>query len=227
MLYLNRISKSIRVDRQKVNILNEVSFALEPGEMLAIMGPSGCGKSTLLNVIAGLIEPDEGEVIFEDADINKLAEEEKHRLRNREIGIIFQKYNLIDALNCYENICVPLALSGKKERKQCGEDFLDVGKVLEMVDMADKKRKKPYQLSGGEQQRIAIGRAIIMKPKLILADEPTGALDETNGRKVLKLLRECNQTYGMSVIIVTHNKEIAQMCDRMLLMKDGKIINER
>lgn len=197
--------------------VNDISFSVQKGEFVSIIGSSGSGKSTLLNMIGGLDTPTSGNVYILGKDITSMSEEELTLFRRKNIGFIFQNYNLIPVLSVYENIVFPVELDGRKIDK----DFLD--DVLDILSLKEKIFNLPNTLSGGQQQRVAIARAIISKPAVILADEPTGNLDSKTSGDVIKLLRTVNQRFEQTLIMITHNLEIAQLSDRIINIIDGKV----
>lgn len=208
-------------DEVQTKALNEVTFEISRGEFVAIMGPSGCGKSTLLNILGTLDSPTSGSYFFDGKQVDKMSENQLTALRKGKIGFIFQSFNLIDELTVYENVELPLVYLGVKaaERKQ------RVREVLEKVNMLHRANHLPQQLSGGQQQRVAIARAVVTNAPLLLADEPTGNLDSTNGVEVMELLKELNKQ-GTTVIIVTHSQRDATYAHRIIRLLDGKIIAE-
>ena len=197
--------------------VNDISFSVQKGEFVSIIGSSGSGKSTLLNMIGGLDTPTSGNVYILGKDITSMSEEELTLFRRKNIGFIFQNYNLSPVLSVYENIVLPVELDGRKIDK----DFLD--DVLDILSLKEKIFNLPNTLSGGQQQRVAIARAIISKPAVILADEPTGNLDSKTSGDVIKLLRTVNQRFEQTLIMITHNLEIAQLSDRIINIIDGKV----
>lgn len=211
------IVKNFRLGDTVTEVLRDVSLRVMPGEFVSIMGPSGSGKSTLLYILGGLDTPTGGRVLLNGTDISSFGDEKMSGLRRRSIGFVFQFYNLIPNLNVEENIMLPLLLDGQK-MERC-KDRLD--RILDMVDLSDRRRHTPRELSGGQQQRVAIGRALITRPSLILADEPTGNLDRQNSREVIALLKESSKKYEQTIIMITHNRSIAQAADRVLQVSDG------
>ena len=201
----------------KTKAVNDISFSVQKGEFVSIIGSSGSGKSTLLNMIGGLDTPTSGNVYILGKDITSMSEDELTLFRRKNIGFIFQNYNLIPVLSVYENIVLPVELDGRKIDK----DFLD--DVLDILSLKEKIFNLPNTLSGGQQQRVAIARAIISKPAVILADEPTGNLDSKTSGDVIKLLRTVNQRFEQTLIMITHNLEIAQLSDRIINIIDGKV----
>ncbi len=213
--------KSIHSGTHRVDILRGISFAVERGQFVAIMGPSGSGKSTLLGLLAGLDTPSAGKVILDGQEIQDLAEDDMAVLRGRKIGFVFQSYQLVPTLTAEENVLLPLDLAG--------DGFAGAGRargLLERVGLADRFDHYPVQLSGGEQQRVALARAFVGRPPLILADEPTGNLDSANGKHVLDILVELNRTEGATLVLVTHNRELAARADRLVTLHDGRIASD-
>lgn len=198
--------------------LDGVSLSIESGEFVAIVGTSGSGKSTLLNMIGGLDVPTSGKVIVDGRDLSKLNDEKLTIFRRRKIGFIFQNYNLVPVLNVYENIVLPVELDGNIVDR----NFMN--KVVQMLGLEDKLQNMPNNLSGGQQQRVAIARALVSKPAIILADEPTGNLDSKTSCDVLGLLKVTSQKFHQTIVMITHNNEIAQLADRIIRIEDGKIV---
>ena len=197
--------------------LDGIDFYVEDGEFVAVVGTSGSGKSTLLNMIGGLDIPTEGHVQVRGKNLSKLNDEELTVFRRRNIGFVFQNYNLVPFLNVYENIALPLALDGKIIDKDL------MNETIEMLGIKDKLESMPNKLSGGQQQRVSIARALITKPALVLADEPTGNLDSKTSEDVLNLIQASSRKFGQSVVMITHNDQIAQLADRIVRIEDGKI----
>nr|MDO8044922.1 ABC transporter ATP-binding protein [Candidatus Baldrarchaeota archaeon] len=202
--------------------LKNVNLKVYRGEMVAVVGPSGSGKTTLLNLIGTLDKPTSGKIYIEGEDITTKSEKELTLLRRRKIGFVFQFYNLIPVLTAYENVELPLLISGvpKKEREK------RVRRLLEMVGLEDRMNHRPDELSGGEQQRVAIARALVNNPSIILADEPTGDLDTETGLMVVQLMRKLAKEEDSTVIMVTHDPQISEIADRIIYLRDGKIIGE-
>ncbi len=221
IINLQKVSKTFRTEEVETLALNEVSLKVKKGEFTAIMGPSGCGKSTLLNVIGLLDNPSSGSYQFNGKEVAQLREKQRTALRKGNIGFVFQSFNLIDELNVYENIEVPLKYLGlsSSERKARIEEVLDRMKI------SHRKKHFPQQLSGGQQQRVALCRAVVADPKLLLADEPTGNLDSAHGMEVMKLLLELNRS-GTTIVMVTHSEYDAGFAHRLINLFDGKIITE-
>lgn len=205
----------------QVKALDGIDFSVQKGEFVSIVGTSGSGKSTLLNMLGGLDRPTSGNVIVDGKDIFSLKEEALTIFRRRKIGFVFQSYNLVPVLNVYENIVLPIELDGNKVDKE----FVD--KVIETLGLQEKIYALPSQLSGGQQQRVAIARALAAKPAILLADEPTGNLDSATSQDVLGLLKITGEQFGQSIVMITHNEEIAQLADRIVRIEDGKIMQQK
>lgn len=221
MIKTVNLTKVYRTDEIETTALNGVNFNIATGEFVAVMGPSGCGKSTLLNIIGMIDNPSSGEYHFTNQEISKHSERQRADLRKVNLGFIFQSFNLIDELTVFENVELPLIYNKIKasERKQMVET------VLERMNMMHRRNHFPQQLSGGQQQRVAVSRAIVHKPKLILADEPTGNLDSENGKEVMQLLSQLNEE-GTTIIMVTHSQRDAEYAHRIVRLLDGKIVAE-
>ena len=204
----------------KVIALNHVSFSVEEGEFVTILGPSGSGKSTLLHLLGGVDKPTSGKVYIGGQSIYEMKERELTAFRRREIGQIYQFYNLIPVLNVEENICLPMLLDHRQAERK------DLDELLDLLGLTERVNHLPSELSGGQQQRVAIGRALISKPKLILADEPTGNLDQKNSREIIKLFRELNEKYGQTILLITHDEKIAEHAERILVIEDGQIVKD-
>ena len=222
MININAITKEYIMGDNKLLALNEVDVSIKEGEFVSIMGSSGSGKSTLMNIIGCLDVPTSGDYFFRNKNISNYNSNMLAELRNKDIGFIFQNFNLLPRLNALENVNLPLLYSGKnvKERTKLSME------ALENVGLKDRTHHKPNQLSGGQQQRVSIARAIAGNPKLILADEPTGALDSYTSLEIMKILNNLNSN-GITIILVTHEKDIAQYGSRIIKMKDGKIIEDK
>ncbi len=215
------LSKIFRTESVQTTALNEVSLEINQGEFVAIMGPSGCGKSTLLNMIGLLDSPTSGELWFLDQEVSHYSENDRTDFRKGVIGFVFQSFNLIDELTVFENVELPLLYAGVSTRERVKR----VNEALERMQIAHRTEHYPQQLSGGQQQRVAIARAIVTNPRIILADEPTGNLDSTNGNEVMSLLKELNRD-GATVVMVTHSEENAREAERIIRMMDGYILTE-
>ncbi len=221
MIKTVNLTKIFRTDEVETTALNNVSFGIKPGEFVAIMGPSGCGKSTLLNILGLLDNPSGGEYFFNGDEVSRFNERQRARMRKENIGFVFQNFNLIDELNVFENVELPLIYLGlsASERKR------RVAEALEQMQITHRRKHFPLQLSGGQQQRVAVARAVVANPKLILADEPTGNLDSANGEEVMNLLERLNQQ-GTTLIIVTHSQRDAEYAHRIIRLFDGQIVTE-
>ncbi|RLI41688.1 ABC transporter ATP-binding protein [Candidatus Bathyarchaeota archaeon] len=216
------VTKKYIVGSNVITAVNGISLKVKKGEFVSIMGPSGSGKSTLLNLIGALDRPTSGRVLIDGVDISRLDDKELARLRNRKIGFVFQSYNLIARSTVKRNMELPALVSGlsKKERLKRIRELLDV------VGLSGKMDRKPKTLSGGEQQRVAIARALMNNPEIILADEPTGNVDSKTGRTIMNFFRKLNRERGTTMLIVTHDPEIARMTDRIIYIRDGRIFKE-
>jgi putative ABC transport system ATP-binding protein len=221
MLKTVDLTKVFRTDEVETTALNKVNMEISHSEFVAIMGPSGCGKSTLLNIVGLLDNPSDGLFYFNGKEVSKYTEKKRTNLRKANIGFVFQSFNLIDELTVFENVELPLLYMkvSSSERKRKVEE------VLERMKIAHRRNHFPQQLSGGQQQRVAIARAVVTKPKLILADEPTGNLDSANGEEVMNLLTELNQD-GTTIIMVTHSPTDAEKASRIIQLFDGHIVTE-
>ena len=215
------LTKIFRTESVQTIALNEISIDISEGEFVAIMGPSGCGKSTLLNILGLLDNPTSGELWFIGKEVSRYSENDRTDMRNGNIGFVFQSFNLIDELTVFENVELPLLYAGVPVRERVDR----VNKALERMQIGHRTEHYPQQLSGGRQQRVAIARAIVTNPKIILADEPTGNLDSTNGNEVMLLLKELNKD-GATVVMVTHSEENAREAGRIVRMMDGCILTE-
>lgn len=213
------LSKIYGKGETKVCAADQISFSVEKGEFVAIVGTSGSGKSTLLHMIGGLDTPTSGEVIVDGQKISTMSSDELTIFRRRNIGFVFQQFNLVPLLNVEENITLPIKLDGKKPEKE----FIDT--IISTLGLEKKKQAFPATLSGGQQQRVAIARALAAKPAIILADEPTGNLDTRTSQDVLGLLKVTSERFHQTIIMITHNEEIAQLADRILRIEDGKLVS--
>ena len=217
ILVTENLKKYYRMGENVVKALDGVSISIQQGEFLAIVGKSGSGKSTLLHMLGGLDRPTSGKVMIEQKDISSMDKDELTIFRRRKIGFVFQNYNLLPLMNVYENIVLPIKLDGIRPQKR------HVNESIEMLGLGDKKSAMPSQLSGGQQQRVALARALAAKPAIVLADEPTGNLDSRTSQDVLGLIKTSSERFGQTVVMITHNTEIAQMAGRIIRMEDGKI----
>lgn len=218
MIKIENLTKIYKMSEDiSVIALNEINLTVEKGEFLAIMGSSGSGKSTLLHMVAGVDTPTSGSITVEGINIHKLTPSEQAIFRRRKVGVIYQTYNLIPTLTVEENMILPLLLDKKDIEKE------DLENLLELLQLKDRRKHLPNQLSGGQQQRTAIGRVLLQRPSVLLADEPTGNLDSQNTEEVLHLLRQANESYGQTIMLVTHDTQVAKLAKRQINMKDGKI----
>jgi putative ABC transport system ATP-binding protein len=217
ILNVAELQKSYHSGAEKLTVLEDITFSVPAGATFALVGPSGSGKTTLLGLCAGLDVSDSGRIELCGADLNQLSEDERAQLRNQKIGFIFQNFQLLPTLTALENVSVPLELQGD------GRAQIKARELLEKVGLADREKHYPSQLSGGEQQRVALARAFANNPELLFADEPTGNLDEETGNRVINLLFDLNRQAGTTLIIVTHDMELAKKCDYMLRLKGGRV----
>lgn len=220
LLRVENLCKVYGEGENAVHALDSVSFTVDKGEFVAIIGSSGSGKSTLLHLIGGVDFPTSGRVTVGDIDVYGQKEEELAVFRRRQVGLIYQFYNLIPVLNVRENMTLPVLMDGRKVNEKRLEELLDLLKLRE------REGHLPNQLSGGQQQRVSIGRALLNAPALLLADEPTGNLDSENSKEIMELLRYSNQAYRQTVIVITHDENIALQADRILALEDGKIVRD-
>ena len=221
ILQAEKLYKEYKTSSGAVNALNGVDLSIEKGLFYAIIGRSGSGKSTLLHVLSGLDRPTSGKVLIDGVDMFSFSDEKMAIFRRRSMGFVFQQFNLLDEYSVLNNICMPLRLDGRKP----DETFL--AEVTKMLGIEEKLKKYPCELSGGEQQRVAIARSILAKPHIIFADEPTGNLDKKAGEDTLNLLSSCAARFGQTLIIVTHDLEIAKKADRIIKIEDGKIVSNQ
>lgn len=221
LIELINISKTYGDNDNKFYALQDVNLKIEEGEIIAIIGPSGSGKSTLLNIIGCIDVQSSGIYKFNGSEISKSSEKELAKIRNKEIGFIFQNFNLLNNYNLIDNVVLPLEYSDKKVK----DKFFKGVEALKSVGLSKHKNKTPQNLSGGEKQRVAIARALINEPKIVLADEPTGALDQNTGEEVLSILKELNAK-GVTVIIITHDMKVASYCNRIIKIQDGRVVEQ-
>lgn len=219
ILNVHNLKKTYSSGSKKITVLHEINFAIEERETFAIVGPSGSGKTTLLGLCAGLDRPDSGTIDLCGTELSSLTEDERAILRNRHVGFVFQDFQLLPTLTALENVAVPLELQGAKNASEVGKD------LLTKVGLGDRIHHYPSQLSGGEQQRVAVARAFSNNPSILFADEPTGNLDAETGEKVIELLFNLNKELGTTLVIVTHDLELAQKTQRILRLKGGKIVD--
>lgn len=221
ILKVDNLTKVYGKDNNKVVALDHVSFSVEKGEFVAIVGASGSGKSTLLHLMGGVDTPTSGKVFIDGKDIYSLSSDNLAIFRRREVGLIYQFYNLIPILNVEENILLPLELDNRNV------DKFELNELLKVLGLQSRRKHLPNELSGGQQQRTSIGRALITKPAIVLADEPTGNLDSKSSDEVVNLLKKMNKEYKQTIIMITHNLDIAAVADRIITIEDGKIVKER
>ena len=220
ILRIENLTKTYGEGSTQVRALDDVSFSVEKGEFLAIIGPSGSGKSTLLHIIGGVDRPTGGKVFMDGQDVYAQNEEALAIFRRRQVGLIYQFYNLIPVLNVVENMTLPVLMDGREVNKDRLEELLDT------LDLKDRRNNLPNQLSGGQQQRVSIGRALMNAPAVVLADEPTGNLDSKNSQEIVELLRKSNEKYGQTLIVITHDENIALQADRIIAIEDGRITRD-
>jgi len=221
MIRCSELTKVYTSKRIPVHALRGVSFEIEAGDYIVVHGPSGSGKSTLLNLIGLLDEPTSGQILLEGSDVARFSERKRARIRNRQLGFVFQRFNLIPHLNAWRNVALPGECGGVPRRLRRER----ASKLLERVGLADRADHLPSELSGGEEQRVAIARALFMSPPLLLADEPTGNLDSKTGRQIMELLTRLNRELGMTVVLVTHDPGIAAYAGRTINILDGRIVD--
>jgi putative ABC transport system ATP-binding protein len=219
ILDVKLVKKEFNTDSKAVEILKGITFSIEKGEFVAIIGSSGSGKSTLLSIIAGLDDPSSGSVSIDNQNLSTLSEDELSELRNKKIGFIFQSFFLVPSLTAYENILLPQQIAKKEDTKY-------IESLIKSVGMEHRKENYPIQLSGGEKQRIAIARALVNKPEILFADEPTGNLDSKNSKQIIELLQELHEKEKKTIIVVTHDQNIAKVAKRIIEVSDGKIISD-
>lgn len=220
ILKVENLTKTYGSGENLVHAVDDVSFSVEKGEFVAIVGASGSGKSTLLHLIGGVDRPTSGKIFVDGNDISKMNDDKLAVFRRRQVGIVYQFYNLIPILTVEENITLPCDLDGR------GVDRERLEMILDSFGLRARRKHLPNQLSGGQQQRTSIARALINNPSLVLADEPTGNLDSKSSEEVMSILKMCNQNYGQTVIMITHNLDIAKQADRIITISDGKIVEE-
>ena len=220
ILRVENLCKTYGKGKNEVKALDNVSFTVNKGEFIAIIGPSGSGKSTLLHILGGVDKPTSGKVFMDDNDVYVQNDEQLAIFRRRQVGLIYQFYNLIPILNVVENMTLPLKLDGQKVNDE------HVNELIEILGLAERKNHLPSQLSGGQQQRVSIGRALMNAPALVLADEPTGNLDSKSSQEIIELLKYSNKKYGQTLIVITHNENIALQADRIIRIADGKIVSD-
>lgn len=220
MIELKNVEKTVRSGDEPLTILHSLSVEIPDGQFVSIIGASGSGKSTLLGLIAGLDAPSAGEILIDGADITKMNEDQLAALRGEKIGFVFQSFHLIPSLTAFENVIIPMEIAGMKNAR------FRAWELLESVELKNRATHYPSQLSGGEQQRIAIARAFANNPKILLADEPTGNLDSKNGQHIFELMTELHRTNGTTLVLVTHDEELAAQSQKIIRLRDGKIVDE-
>jgi putative ABC transport system ATP-binding protein len=221
ILETQRVSKHYQMGEVTVNALDQVDFVVQEGEFVAIMGPSGSGKSTLLHLLGGLDGPTDGEICLAGKPLSKLNDREITLIRRRNVGFIFQFFNLLPTLTAEENIALPLLIDGQNIKQHQSK----IDRLLDMVSLSDRRHHKPDQLSGGQQQRVAIARAFVTDPAIVLADEPTGNLDSKTGEEILTLLRRSCDELGQTIVVVTHDAKAASFADRVVFLMDGRAVD--
>lgn len=220
ILRVENVCKTYHTGETTVNALNDISFSVQKGEFVAIIGASGSGKSTLLHILGGIDRPTSGEVIVDGQSVYEQTEDQLAVFRRRQVGLIYQFYNLIPVLNVEENITLPIRLDGRKINKK------RLAELLEVLGLTKRRKHLPSQLSGGQQQRVSIGRALINAPAILLADEPTGNLDTQNTQEIMQLLKASNKSYHQTIVLITHDREIALQADRILEIQDGQLVRD-
>ena len=220
ILRVENLCKTYGKGKNEVKALDNVSFSVKKGEFIAIIGPSGSGKSTLLHILGGVDKPTSGKVFMNDHDVYVQNDQQLAIFRRRQVGLIYQFYNLIPVLNVVENMTLPLKLDGQKVNEE------RVNELLELLGLAERRKHLPSQLSGGQQQRVSIGRALINAPALVLADEPTGNLDSKSSQEIIGLLKYSNKKYGQTLVVITHDENIALQADRIIRIEDGQIVSD-
>ena len=220
ILRVEHLSKIYGTGNNQVRALDDVSFSVEKGQFVAIIGPSGSGKSTLLHILGGVDRPTRGTVLLDGQDVFAQDEDQLAIFRRRQVGLIYQFYNLIPVLNVVENITLPVLMDGRKVNERRLDDLLSI------LSLHGREKHLPNQLSGGQQQRVSIGRALMNAPAVVLADEPTGNLDSKNSQEIVELLKFCNRQYGQTLIVITHDESIALQADRIITIEDGHIARD-
>jgi putative ABC transport system ATP-binding protein len=220
IIQVENITKVYRIGKVEVPALRGVSFEVQRGEFVSIVGPSGSGKSTLFYILGGLTGPTSGRVLIDGADFARMSDGQRTEMRKQKIGFVFQKFNLLPTLSAKDNIAIAREIAGRDGRDREFEE-----RITQLLGIAGRLEHRPSEMSGGEQQRVALARALINHPSLVLADEPTGNLDSQNSEVVLKMLRQTNQQFGQTVLMITHNPAAASIGDRIIHMRDGQIVN--
>ncbi len=220
ILRIEHVSKIYGEDVNRVTAVNDLSFSVPEGQFLAIIGPSGSGKSTLLHMMGGVDRPTSGKIFLRDQDVYDQTEDELAVFRRRQVGLVYQFYNLIPVLNVEENLTLPVLMDGREVDKK------KLREMMQTLGLEGREKNLPNQLSGGQQQRVSIGRALMSAPAVVLADEPTGNLDSANSQEIMNLLRYSNQAFGQTLIVVTHDEQIAEQADRIIQIEDGRIVRD-
>ena len=220
IMRIEHLSKVYGTGENAVRAVNDISFSIERGEFLAIIGPSGSGKSTLLHILGGVDRPTEGKVFLDGQDVYAQDEDHLAIFRRRQVGLIYQFYNLIPVLNVVENMTLPVLMDGRKVNQKWLNELMDV------LGLRGREKNLPNQLSGGHQQRVSIGRALMNSPSVVLADEPTGNLDSKNSQEIMELLKTCNREYDQTLVVITHDESIAMQADRIIAIDDGRIVRD-
>ncbi len=220
ILRVEDLTKIYGAGETQVTALDHISFSVEKGEFLSIIGPSGSGKSTLLHILGGVDRPTQGKVYMNGQDVYAQNEEQLAVFRRRQVGLVYQFYNLIPVLNVEENVTLPVLMDGRKVNEE------RLSGLLSVLGLSDRRQSLPNQLSGGQQQRVSIGRALMNAPAVVLADEPTGNLDSKNSQEIVELLKYSNRQYGQTLIVITHDESIALQADRILALEDGRIVRD-
>ena len=214
------LRKVYRLGKVEVPALRGVNLRIEEGEFVSLVGPSGCGKSTLLHVLGGLTPPTSGRVLLDGKDLGQMNEAQRTELRKQKIGFVFQRFNLLPTLTAFGNIALASHIAGNRN----GKSRAEMDSIIKLLGLEARMKHRPMELSGGEQQRVAIARAVVNRPKILLADEPTGSLDTENSELVLNMLQDLNHNFGQTILIITHNPEVALYSDRIVSMRDGHIL---
>ena len=220
IMRIEHLSKVYGSGENAVRAVNDISFSIERGEFLAIIGPSGSGKSTLLHILGGVDRPTEGKVFLDGQDVYAQDEDRLAIFRRRQVGLIYQFYNLIPVLNVVENMTLPVLMDGRKVNQKW------LNELLNTLGLRGREKNLPNQLSGGQQQRVSIGRALMNSPSVVLADEPTGNLDSKNSQEIMELLKTCNREYDQTLVVITHDESIAMQADRIIAIDDGRIVRD-
>ena len=220
IMRIEHLSKIYGSGENAVRAVNDISFSIERGEFLAIIGPSGSGKSTLLHILGGVDRPTEGNVYLDGQDVYAQDEDRLAIFRRRQVGLIYQFYNLIPVLNVVENMTLPVLMDGRKVNQKW------LNELLNTLGLCGREKNLPNQLSGGQQQRVSIGRALMNSPSVVLADEPTGNLDSKNSQEIMELLKTCNREYDQTLVVITHDESIAMQADRIIAIDDGRIVRD-